>query len=85
MSTDHFSCNKCSLLIVYIVVLLSMICSSNGKDDHESVSKHKLSKRSVRFCGVKLVNTMKMICNHCYQPPKTRSPKKRSKWYSDSD
>jgi len=95
---DHVCCNKYSIFIVYTVVLLSLIRTSNGgqtrhEDDQEisnmmqeqEQQQHRLSKRAVRLCGVKLVNTMKMICNHCYQPPKTKNPKKRSVNFTDND
>lgn len=80
---------------LYTLVLVALLQTVLSAADHEEANGHEqqqdprryLTKRSVRVCGVKLVDMMKKVCNHCY---KTRKPDqlrpreltKRSKCFS---
>lgn len=59
------------MVFVYCLMTL-VICFVNSSEDGEKV---RLNKRAVRFCGVKLINAMKSICNHCYRDGKVKRSK----------
>jgi len=61
-----------------MVTLFHTVLSDGVIKDDDTIGDHDarrfLTKRSVRVCGIKLVDMMKKVCNHCY---KTRKHEQR--------
>jgi len=77
-----WTATKTSFVTLLIVALFccTILADEYTIDDENSPpqadvdARRFLTKRSVRVCGIKLVDMMKKVCNHCY---KTRKQEQR--------